>query len=158
MGGFSYELSHDTLLAPILKLKAGRKAQEAALAERQAARRRQRRLLTALGLALLSLATVIAIVVNVIILRNDAVEARKVAEKEKTKAERALESVLKAQQAKEKTEFGIRLERIAQVLRGGNCPDQGQLLDLDTMRTRHAADPSLQQKIKTVTDQLTNCR
>lgn len=158
MGGFSYELSHDTLLAPILKLKAGRKAHEAAQAERQAARRRQRRLLTALGLALLSLATVIAIVVNVIILRNDAEEARKLAEKEKTKAERALESVLKAQQAKEKTEFGVRLERIAQVLRGGNCPDQGQLLDLDTMRVRHAADAVLQKKIKTVNDQLTNCR
>lgn len=158
MGGFSYELSHDTLLAPILKLKAGRKAQEAALAERQAARRRQRRLLTALGLALLSLATVIAIVVNVIILRNDAVEARKVAEKEKIKAERALENVLKAQQAKEKAEFGIRLDRMGQVLRGGNCPDQGQLLDLDTMSTRHAGDAVLQQKIKTITDQLTKCR
>lgn len=158
MGGFSYELSHDTLLAPILKLKAERRAREALMAERHAARRRQRRLLTALAISLLSLAAVITIIVNVIILRNDAVEARKLAEREKIKAERALENVLKAQAAKEKAEFGVRLDRMRQVLRGGNCPDQAQLLDLDTMRTRHAGDAELQQKIKTITDQLTKCR
>ena len=42
-GGFNYELSHDTLIAPILKSKAERKALERVERERLKARRRRNR-------------------------------------------------------------------------------------------------------------------
>ena len=53
MGGFSYEVSHDTLIVPILQSKSERKAREEAEKERRENRRNQLRLLFFLVLFLL---------------------------------------------------------------------------------------------------------
>jgi hypothetical protein len=75
MGGFSYEVSHDTLVAPILRLKAERLSSE-----------KRRRMLAFVGATLLALAGVVIVVVYVLALRNEAVENEK-------KAVEALEEV-----------------------------------------------------------------
>jgi len=60
-GGFNYEVSHDTLIAPILKSKAERREKERLDQEKKEARRRRNRLLAILGLTGLVLAVVVGV-------------------------------------------------------------------------------------------------
>ncbi len=86
MGGFSYEVSHDTLVAPILRLKAERLSSE-----------KRRRMLAFVGATLLALAGVVIVVVYVLALRNEAVENEKKALENEKKALNALYQVEQAQ-------------------------------------------------------------
>lgn len=153
-GGFNYEVSHDTMIAPILKSKGERKALEKAEAELKEALRKQRRLLAVLGAAILALAVVIGVMVYVLRLRNDAVEALKIAEQEKTKAEKNLKDFLDAQKAKEKTEFRITVQNIRGILKGGNCPPEDMKQKIKNMQEKYPSDTDTQSLIKEIQNQI----
>lgn len=160
LGGISYEVSHDTLIAPILASKEERKALEKADAERREARRKQRRLLAILVAAVLALAVVIGVVVYVLKLRNDAVEALKVAEQERTKAEKNLKDFLDAQKAREMTEFKITLQNVKGILKGGNCPPEDMKQAINNIQIKYPNDSDLQTQIIDILNQSTsnNCK
>ena len=65
-GGFNYEVSHDTLIAPILKSKAERREKERLDQEKKEARRRRNRLLAILGLTGLVLAVVVGVLLYIL--------------------------------------------------------------------------------------------
>ncbi|MCB9333098.1 MAG: hypothetical protein H6574_18675 [Lewinellaceae bacterium] len=149
-GGFNYEVSHDTLLAPIQKSRDTRIAREAAERERAQAKRRQKRLATLLAAALLALALVTAAVLYVLKLRNDAV-------REKQNAENALNDLIIAQRAKERIEFKNLLSGIERVLTK-NCPDAATLTEFDTQKNKYQEDAELNVKISEIDQKLIPCR
>ena len=149
-GGFNYEVSHDTLLAPIQKSRDVRIAREAAERERALAKRRQRRLASLLVAALLALAVVTAAVLYVLKLRNDAV-------REKLNAENALNDLIIAQRAKERIEFKNLLSGIERVLTK-NCPDAATLTEFDTEKNKYQDDAELTVKISEIDQKLIPCR
>ena len=157
-GGFNYEVSHDTMIAPILKSKAERKAVEKAAEERLEAKKRQRRLLAILAAAVVSLAVVIGVVVYVLKLRNDAVDALKVAEKEKVKAEKSLNDFLEAQKANEMLEFKTTLQNVRANLKGGNCPEKATIERIKFVKAKYQTDVELQKEINQILSQLSNCQ
>ncbi len=156
-GGFNYEVSHDTMIAPILKSKGERKALEKAEAELKEVQRRQRRLLAILCAVVLALAVVIGVVVYVLKLRDDAVAALKIAENEKAKAEKNLKDFLDAQKAKEMTEFKIILQNVRGILKGGNCPPKETIQDINDVKTKYTDDVNLQNEISQILKELSNC-
>lgn len=160
LGGISYEVSHDTLIAPILASKEERRALEKADAERREARRKQRRLLAILAAVVLALAVVIGVVVYVLRLRNDAVEALKIAEQEKVKAEKNLKDFLDAQKAREMTEFKITLQNVKGILKGGNCPPEDMKQTIKNVQIKYPNDNDLQSQIIDILKQTSfnNCK
>lgn len=149
-GGFNYEVSHDTLLAPIQKSRAARIAREAADRDRAQAKRRQRRLASLLVAALLALAVVTIAVLYVLKLRNDAV-------REKLNAEKALNDLIIAQRAKERIEFKNLLSGIERVLTK-NCPDAATLTEFDAQKNKYRDDAELNVKISEIDQKLIPCR
>jgi hypothetical protein len=150
-GGFNYEVSHDTMIAPILKSKAAHKALEKVEAERREARRKQLRLLAILAAVVLALAVVIGVVVYVLKLRNDAVEAKDkalIAEKEailaKNKAEEALKKLLI-------TEIDKLSKRVEQVTSSDNaCPDDEMMQSLRKIRDTYPSDEDVKRIINQI--------
>jgi hypothetical protein len=150
MGGFNYEVSHDTMIAPILKSKAERKAKEKAELERLEAQRKQRRLillLMAVGLALL---IVIGIVVYVFNLRNEAVAAKDEANKAKNEAITERDNARKALEDKEITEYrsNIMVNMQSLLERGISCPDAVMIRETEIIRKKYPNNAKLQQDIK----------
>ena len=159
LGGISYEVSHDTLIAPILASKEERKALEKADAERREARRKQRRLLAILAAVVLALAVVIGVVVYVLRLRNEAINERDNAEKALIIAKVAKEKVEKALEDKEIAEFNDVLRRTQSILsRATNCPDSEMIKAIDTMKTKYPNNTKLQNDIQSIDSQLARCR
>ncbi len=159
-GGFNYEVSHDTLIVPILKSKNERKQKEKVEEEELAAQKKQRRLAVNLAVAILSLAIMIGLLIYVLNLRNDALAALEVAKQETTKAENALAQVLEAQKAKELTEFRILLQNVQTNLRGGNCPEAKTIENIKATQKKYETDKDLQNKVTEILKQLDagNCK
>lgn len=98
-GGFNYEISHDTLVTPVLKAKEIRLETEKRLYEERvkiekerelAEERRKRRRATIIATAGIALAVIaIAAFIYAFLLRNQALEAKKEAEKARTIAQTA---------------------------------------------------------------------
>jgi hypothetical protein len=159
LGGISYEVSHDTLIAPILASKEERRSLEKAEAERREARRKQRRLLAILAAVVLALAVVIGVVVYVLRLRNEAIneknkaeDALKIATTAQAKAEAALE-------AREIAEFNDVLRRTQSILsRATNCPDSEMIKAIDSMKIKYPNNIKLQNDIQSIDSQLARCR
>lgn len=152
-GGFNYEVSHDTMIAPILKSKSERKALEKAAAERREAQRRQRRLLAVLVAAGVALAVVIGVVVYVLGLRNDAVIALKEAQKERDNAKELLRKFEEAQQKKEIAEFQGVLNGALDILNNTlvtNCLEPWRMDSINFMREKYSKVLELQERIKEI--------
>lgn len=86
----------------------------------------------------------------------DSRKQRNMAIEEKNKAEKSLKDMLKAQQDKEMVEFKIVLNKIKQVLQGGNCPTPEQLQKMKEMKIKYLTDADLQGQINGIP--LGNCR
>ena len=161
-GGFNYEVSHDTLIAPILKSKAERKALERVERERVEARRRRNRLLFILGIAGLVLAVVIGVLLYVLHLSNEAIKARDEAEKAKTEAIAERDKARKALEDKEVAEFQDVYQRADNILNSAenNCPGQEMIAAIDTMQVRYPQNQALQTQIEAINQKLRkkNCR
>ncbi len=159
LGGISYEVSHDTLIEPILKSRKQReiiRLKEIETEKQRAAKRkRYKRIVLAVVMnALFSLALFIA---SYLYNQNLKLEkALSEADKAKKEAQEALNNLLAAQKAKEMTEFKIDLNKIKQVLQGGNCPTPEQLQKMKEMKTKYATDADLQGQIDGIP--LGNCR
>jgi hypothetical protein len=152
-GGFNYEVSHDTMIAPILKSKSERKALEKAAAERREAQRRQRRLLAVLVAAGVALAVVIGVVVYVLGLRNDAIIALKEAQKERDNAKELLRKYEEAQQKKEIAEFQGVLNGALAILNNTqitNCLETWRMDSINSMREKYSNVLELQERIKEI--------
>ncbi len=151
LGGISYEVSHDTLIAPILASKEERRALEKAEAERREARRKQRRLLAILAAAVLALAVVIGVVVYVYglkkkadLLANEAVLAKNEAVAQKNKAEEALKKLLI-------TEIDKLSKRVDQVTSSDNaCPDAEMMQSLRKIRDTYPSDKDVKRIINQI--------
>jgi hypothetical protein len=156
-GGFNYEVSHDTMIAPILKSKGERKALEKVEAERLEAKRKQRRLLAIVGAVALAFAVVIGMGLYVLKLRNDAVEALKAVEIEKNKVQDALNSFLEEKKAKRILEFKSDLQNVNGILKGGNCPPKDLLKSIRDMQATYPNDADLQNQISEILNKLVNC-
>jgi hypothetical protein len=159
LGGVSYEVSHDTLIAPILASKEERKALEKAEAERREAQKKQRRLLGILLATVLALAVVIGVVVYVLKLRNDAINEKNKAEKALIIAKTAQEKAEKALEDKEIAEFNDVLRRTQSILsRATNCPDSEMIKAIDSMKVKYPKNTKLQNDIQSIDSQLARCR
>jgi hypothetical protein len=157
-GGFNYEVSHDTMIAPILKAKGERKALEMAEAERKEAKRKRNRLLTVIAIGALALATVIGIGVYMYRQNVKLDEALKKAEQEKVKAEKALNDFVEAQKAKEMVEFSITLQNIKGILKGNNCPPKESVKQINDVKVKYPNDADLQNQINEILNQLDKCK
>ncbi len=101
VGGFSYEISHDTLVAPVQKAKAERLAAE----ERAKAAKRVRRLLGIVGVVILLLVGSIFLVIYTNGLRSDAEIAKNEAE---AKTQEAIVAQQKADSLKIEAQKNLR--------------------------------------------------
>lgn len=149
-GGFNYEVSHDTLIAPILKSKGERKALERAEAERQEAQRRRRRLMAVVTIMALALALVIGVVLYVLKLRNDALDAL-------AKAEVAQAAAIAERDKANKALFQDIYNRAYDLAISANkeiCPTLEMMQAIDTMQVRYPQDSALQAKIRDFNVQL----
>lgn len=156
-GGFNYEVTHDTMIAPVLASKSARRVREAAAANQREARRKQQRLVATLMATLLVLVLVIGLVVYVLDLRNKALDALVVARQEKSKAEDALKEVLATQRAKEIIEIKIQLHNVKSILKADNCPPEATIRHLRDMQAKYSTDTQLQGQIKEVLGRLGGC-
>lgn len=157
-GGFNYEVSHDTLIAPILKSKAERKALERLEKERVEAKRRRNRLLFITAMVTFALAVVLGIGLYMYRQNVRLGEALKEADAEKNKAKKALKDMLDAQKAKELTEFRITLQNIRLILKGGNCPPARMKREIEKMKEKYAMDKGLQSQIEAIQPALLDCK
>ncbi len=173
LGGIGYEVSHDTLIAPILKSKKERNAIEeqerlkieedekeierlrlADEAEKEKSRNKE--LQKALTNAKNSRHLLFLALVAMTWLTYESRKQKSIALEEKAKAEKSLKDYLEAQKAKEMTEFKIDLNKIKQVLQGGNCPTPEQLQKMQDMKTKYQTDSDLRDQIDRIP--LGNCR
>jgi len=153
LGGYNYEISHDTLIEPMLKARKERKAvEDRERLIREAARERREKEVVERRLRIVRLALAVA-VLGVLAAGYFAYTANL----QELGARTALQRFLEVQAAKEKSEFTLRLDKMGRVLEGGNCLDVNQLTDLDTMQTRHAEDPVLLEKMRGIREGLKRC-
>ncbi len=184
-GGYTYELSHDRLVEPVVEARgksrtekniqkeeeqqraleaAEKKAKEEQKlreeAERYAKRASQFSMLSAI-VSILAISAAIFGGWNYFKANNALKQADKSAKEaniQKEIAEKALDNFKIEKHKKEKIEFTQRLERIQIVLEGGNCPDTSQLMDLDTMGIYFQTDSILQDEIKFTLIKTKKCR
>lgn len=104
-------------------------------------RRRQVRR-TQIGLLI---AFIAAILVILIVLR------------EQRKTQAALDELLTAQAAREKTELNVLLQRAGQIAKGENCPPQSMQLTIDSLFNKHREAGGLQQLYRDTKANLTHC-
>jgi hypothetical protein len=157
-GGFNYEVTHDTMIVPILKSKAQRKAQERAEQDLIEARLRRNRLFAILTLSALTLAIVLAISAYIYQQNIRLEDALIKADQEKIKVQKAYRDVLEAQKAKELTDFKIILQNVRLILKGSNCPPKDMIQQIDHMRKKYPKDIYLQSQIKEIDDALISCK
>ncbi|GJM34811.1 MAG: hypothetical protein DHS20C18_38120 [Saprospiraceae bacterium] len=157
-GGHNYEVSHDTLIGPILRVKAERIAKEQLEFERLEARKKRNRLVFIMFSTILALTIVIGIGLYTYrqnIKLNAALER---AESETNKAEKALNDFLAAQKAKEIIEFEQTLKDAESILNGGNCPPNEMIEEIEEMRKKYHEETDLQEKISSINNQIENCK
>jgi hypothetical protein len=150
-GGFNYEVSHDTMIAPILKSKGERKALEKVEAEKIEAKRKQSRLFAIVGAVALAFAVVIGMVVYVYSLKNKAdklAEEATIAKNEaviaKDKSEKALKKLLIA-------EIDKLAKNIDLITKNGNaCPDNPMMKQLRDYRDTYQNDEDVKRIINEI--------
>ena len=141
-----YELSHDTLLAPILKSRKARLEAE----ERATNMRRIRRLALSVLLLLALTAGAVGLAVWALGQRNEA-------ERQKAIAEKALSDFRAAQAEKALLEFDLLEARVNSILDVNGCPDEL----IPTMRFlagQHPDSARLKDKIQSIQQKSTHCR
>lgn len=153
-GGFNYEVSHDTLIAPILKSKAERKTLEQTEAERLEAQRRRRGLLVSLSIILSVLTAVVGIGIY---LYHTNIELNKALVETKN-AKEEIQKTLNALRAEEKKreilEFSKDTLSIRGILKGGNCPENPQIEKLKNVQKKYSDDSTLQKQINLILKEL----
>ena len=117
-GSYYYEISHDTLLSPILR--AGKIRLDAEERARNA--RRIRRLAAIIFLLLVLVAGAVILAVWALRQKKTAEFARKEAVELKIKAEKALSDFQLEQAAKKLLEFEEKEKRALTILESGGCP------------------------------------
>ncbi len=164
-GGFNYEVSHDTLIAPILKSKQVRKAAEKAEADRIAAIKRRNKTLAAIGAVIAIFAVVLGIGIYMyqqnVRLDNSLKELDKALKDAKAQTDLAtkrLKDFEEAQKAKEIVEFRETLANVEKVLKAKNCPSESALKKINEMKDKYATDTELQTKIQSILSQMAHCQ
>ncbi|NJN33361.1 MAG: hypothetical protein HC817_02995 [Saprospiraceae bacterium] len=151
-GGFNYEVSHDTMIAPILKSKAKRKALEKEEQEKLEAKRKQRRLFAILAAAILAFLIILGIVLYVLKLKNEADIAKDDAIKAKNEAITERDNARKALEDKEIAELETIFLRVNSILDSStpNCPAENDIKLIFTMRKKYPNNNKLEQKVKDI--------
>jgi hypothetical protein len=163
-GGFNYEVTHDTMIAPILKTKAERQARE--FAEKQAleAKARRRKMWIYGSLIALVMAIILAVGAKMwqltneaikakneaIEAKNQAIQAQKQAVIEQEKAVRALEARDSVKRVEDSTNFISALQNAKIILKGGNCPPEELNQSIQTRKEHNQLTKALQLTIDTI--------
>lgn len=145
-GALYYEISHDTLLGPIMKSRKARLEAE----ERAANSRRMRRLA-------LSVLLLLALSAGAVGLAVWALGQRDEAEKQKEIAEKALADFRAAQAEKALLEFGNAETRANIILDAGGCPDE-LFPAMRFLAGQHPDSARLKEKIQSIQQKSTPCR
>lgn len=166
-GGYTYELSHDTLVAPVLKAKRKRfeieqqlhmlkqqqlREQELVEARRVAAHERNRRQRANL--------TAAAAVIGLIVAATAgwwAFQQKLEAEHQRQAADKALFDYKTAQAAREKLEFQNDLLRMNDILNAGYCPPKEMLDKMRQVQAAYSDDSVLQDNIRQFKNRLNVC-
>jgi nitrogen fixation-related uncharacterized protein len=165
LGGLSYEISHDTLIAPIQKAKSERKHKEReieivirqkelaeATQQAEAEKKRRKRATLLSGLAIIGF--VLALLGMFWALKN-----QKAAQYAKMQAESTMAQLIKIQNEKEKIEVLLTLEKGESFLKADICPPPKYIEQINDMKKKYPNDDELQKQIKDFWDkyQLSNC-
>ena len=160
LGGISYEVSHDTLIAPILASKEERRALEKAHAERLAAEQKRKRFI--FSVVVYTLVGIITAGITFYLYRQNVRLERALKETEQAKVEvqKTLSDLLEAQKAKEMTEFRITLQNVRGILKGGNCPPEDMKQAIKNVQIKYPNDNDLQSQIMDILKQISsnNCK
>ena len=156
LGGISYEVSHDTLIAPILASKEERRALEKADAERLESKKRLKTIVSAIIVLLCVGFLLIGGIRYFIKVKNDADVAIHEAQQEKAKTEAILKELLTANKAKEMIEYRIILQNARGILGGGNCPPKEMEQRFKDLQQKYPNDNDLQNQIKEIFIQSSN--
>ncbi len=149
-GGFNYEVTHDTMIAPILKTKAERKAQELALQLESEAKQKRRKLLIIIILVAIVIAALIALGVYWKHLLDNARHERDRAEALQKKSEKLYKEIKEIQDEKDLQEFKIMVQNAQGVLKGGNCPTHKMYARMQEYKLSLNADTALQRQIQII--------
>lgn len=77
--------------------------------------------------------------------------------REQRKTQAALDDLLAAQSAREKTELNVLLQRAGQIAKGENCPPESMQLTIDSLYNKHREVESLQVLYRQTKQSLTHC-
>ena len=148
-----------SMIAPILKSKAERKALEKAAEERIKAKRRRNKILAIFALGALIFTIVFSIGVYMFNQNRELDKALKKAQESEEKAVAALTKMEAAQIAKELSEFEKVLNYALQISKStGNCPPILMRNNIDSMKNKYPNNIKLQKQINDVLIKLTNCK
>lgn len=165
LGSFNYEISHDTLIAPILKAKATRRVDEERRenerkrleAESKALEEKQKRLEAERQRRLARLLAAAAVVGFVIALALGfwAIQQKKIADEQRQTAVEALIKLqveeqrrVVAEAQKEKSDFEKMLPGVETILSAGGCPPPESLEFIEKVSKGYLDDTILQEKIR----------
>ncbi len=146
VGGYNYEISHDTLLAPIMKSRKVRIEAK----ERAANARRMQRLFLGVMLLLALTAGAVGLAVWALGQQNEA-------ERQKTIAEKALANFRAAQAEKALLEFKNAETRANIIIEAGGCPDE-LFPSMRFLAGQHPDSTRLKEKIQSIEQKSTDCR
>lgn len=169
-GGYTYELSHDRLVPPVLQARSQRREVEAQLKaaqqakELEAARKRLRTLRGLLAIAILAFvaAGYFAWDANqkkaeAEIAKTEALEQSEEAKKQKDRAEKALEDYQRENAAKERIKFNNLESRAITILDVGGCPKE-LLEEMQDIAGIHPDSLLLKDKLSSLRNKNPNCR
>jgi uncharacterized protein HemX len=158
-GGFNYEVSHDTMIAPILKSKGERKALEKVEAERLEAKRKRNRLLGVIALGALIMAIVIGIGVYMFSQNTKLQQALEIADKKTRQAEEAKNDAILALKKVRIKEIEELANNFEQVTKNNNSNNSENACPSEQMRQRMKdliKDYSTDTDIKSIVEKLNN--
>jgi hypothetical protein len=137
LGGISYEVSHDTLIAPILASKEERKALEKADAERLDAEQKRKRFLFIIVVYVL-VGLITGGITYYLYSQNFRLEkALKEAEQAKIEVQKTLNDLLAAQKEKDSIAIQILLQKTKQTMIAGNIPPLEYIKTLKEMNAKY---------------------
>ena len=171
-GGYTYELSHDTLVAPILKAKNTRLEREKRENDRLTAieQERQRKLLEAEKQTELEQAQRTAQTERQRRRRSNAFLLVALlalvfafwqysnANAERAKTQQALDNFLTAQAEKELLEFKDWTQRTNDIIAAGHCPPDAFYVKMKDMKEKYPKDTALQSLVRELTEKTKQCK
>jgi hypothetical protein len=135
-GGFNYEVTHDTMIAPILKTKAERHAREFAAKLALEKKQKQRKTL------IISILSIVGVLTATWIYKFYQL--------------RQLEEQLQEKAKLEKTELTVAFKQTLQnaktILKGGHCPDSNMVEKFESMKKIYPNDNDIRDSIRTIED------